>query len=337
MKKFILLFALLLAFLSSYPNVAQPGIWDAGGSGSFSLLYEGDSVGYKQIRMAKELVAVQLFNGFAVVRGEYWMYNTTRDSLLIRVGYPLNTSFDADKNGKRTSIFFDSLSALKVMIDGKEIALNEVRDISDSRTDGNINKWYVWNCLFKPADTTRIVVYFLVNTNNAGIREGYVNDKNNAFIYLLETGAIWKNPIGHGTFLVQLMDELDEDDIHGADPTSIFKFDEDARILFYEFTDLTPSSINNIILNYSKRQKDFDFSGISKNSADYFRSSDELASINISELKLKEISFGSAYDAKGFSFMTLILIVVAVVGLMIATGVIIGLVKIVKSIRKKRS
>lgn len=131
------------------------------------------------------------------------------------------------------------------------------------------------------------------------------------------------------------MDELDADDIHGADPATIFRYDDGKKILVYEFSDLTPTSENNNIINYSKRKDDFDFAVIIKNCSDYFNASDNLASTNISELNLKEISFANAYDAHGFNFITVILIVVVVIGLMVVIGVVFAIVKIVKSIRKK--
>ena len=94
MKKIIQITLLLLLPFLAFSNAAQPGFWNAGGTGNFSLLYPEDSASYQKIQMVKELVAIQLYRGYAVVKGQYWMYNDTEEEVNIKVGYPLNAHFD---------------------------------------------------------------------------------------------------------------------------------------------------------------------------------------------------------------------------------------------------
>ena len=75
LKNSIAFFCTLLLSCILLCNASQPGIWNAGGSGSFKLLFEEDSLAYKQIQMQSEAIYMQLYKGFAVVKGEYNFYN----------------------------------------------------------------------------------------------------------------------------------------------------------------------------------------------------------------------------------------------------------------------
>ena len=47
---FITILIILLFNTETKANVAQPGLWNAGGMGNFSLLYPEDSISYKKFR-----------------------------------------------------------------------------------------------------------------------------------------------------------------------------------------------------------------------------------------------------------------------------------------------
>lgn len=83
---FLLLGIGLILFCS---NVSQPGIYNAGGT-SFSMLFPEDSLSYKKVQMQNETIFIQLYKGFAVVKGTYEMVNTSVDSLKFTMGYPVN-------------------------------------------------------------------------------------------------------------------------------------------------------------------------------------------------------------------------------------------------------
>ena len=81
MKKYIYLIG-IIAFSSLFvSNSAQPGVWNAGGSGTFTLLYPEDSIAYKKIQMKSEAIFMQLHKGFATVKGIYNFNNTSLDTL----------------------------------------------------------------------------------------------------------------------------------------------------------------------------------------------------------------------------------------------------------------
>ena len=82
-KKIILINLLVFISTSLFANVAQPGLWGCGGAGSFSLLFEGDSNAYQKVQMQKERVSIQLYKGYAVVKGEYWMFNHSAEDIIM--------------------------------------------------------------------------------------------------------------------------------------------------------------------------------------------------------------------------------------------------------------
>ena len=331
-------FLLLLTF--SFSNTAQPGIWGAGGGG-FTLLFPEDSIGYKKIQMQRERVSIQLYKGFAVVKGEYWMRNTTDDSIIIRAGYPLNATWDSYKNASDlTEIYFDQLYQLRVKIDGQNAEIiqspmeAEQPNVSSFNDPGE-NNWYVWSMEFKPADITKIEVYFLVNTNDAKVSLGYSKESYNGFVYILESGATWKPPIGEGTIMIQLKDGLGKNDVHGISPDSAFHYDENSQILLYQFQNLEPTNEDNIALTYSERIADFPFEQIVNKADDYFAEIEQLSQISLEQGNYIPVDFGSPFDISSVNAVSVFFfVVVFVIPLLLVLGVGFVIYQVVKRRRR---
>ncbi len=290
----LLLCCLMFASLQGYSNAAQPGIFDAGGTGNFILIYPGDSDAFRKIQMVDEHIAIQLYRGFAVVRGEYKMYNTADSTLSIKVGYPVNSMLRSKAEGSTaTDIFFDQLYALKSYTNGRENQL--IKQEGAQRMSLEENNWYIWESTFNPHDTTTLVVYFVVNTNNTAIREGYTVDRNNGFVYLLETGATWKQPIVKGEIKIALMDELKISDIKGVSPCCVLRVNEMNNTMRYNFAELSPTVENNIVIVYTPNLEKFDFGYISQKRQLLFGSIDSFAKQPFDESGLVQHSFPSPY------------------------------------------
>jgi hypothetical protein len=304
------MYKLLIIILFSFPinilgNAAQPGFWGAGGTGTFSLLYPEDSLQYKKIQMVKERVSIQLYRGYAVVKGEYWMYNTSPDLVTIKVGYPLNSSFNSETEFSHnlTEIRFDSLYGLKAYRNGTAVTiLSEAIDNPDAGWENE--NWYVWNNTFASYDTTLITVYFIVNTNNTIIRKGYNKDHNNGFIYLLETGATWKQPIVEGEIRIKLMDGLPLEDIKGLSPDSLFISDVKTGILITRFQNLSPTAKNNIIITYTENLNEFNFQNVLNDQNELFNKIDLFSSLQINESNFVRKQFGDPFEVKSKNLLT---------------------------------
>lgn len=329
-------FVLSLVVVNASANTAQPGIFRAGGTTQFMLLYPGDSIGFRKVQMVDEKIAVQLYRGFAVVKGTYKMYNPTDVLLTLKVGYPVNSQVRGLGRGSTaTEIFFDQLYALKSYSNGKENML--IKAPIDSLQPMDDNNWYVWVDTFKPKDTTTISVYFIVNTNNAEIIQGYRNSQSNAFIYLLETGATWKQPILSGEVKIELMDELTIKDIKGLTPTSLFNVDAGRNILVYKFTNLSPTFDDNVALVYTPNMDHFDFAYISQKRNPLFASVDSFSLRSTSELTLAPHTFKNPYDVEKTNWGSLAFLGIFAGGSILGLILLVWLIKVViRYIRNKR-
>ena len=340
MKKILLVLILFIPGFRMTANVAQPGIWNAGGMGNFSLLFPEDSLAFKKIQMVDEKVSIQLYKGYAVVKGIYKMYNSTGDTVKLKTGYPLNSNFRSETNNThRAEIMFDSLYGLDVKINSVPAKI-----ISEPYVSGKVNSenenWYVWNNIFAPEDTTVITVYFIVNTNNTMIRKGYTKDKFNGFMYLLETGSTWKQPIIKGEIRIKTEDNISIDDIKGLSPDSIFKTDADKNLLQYKFTNVSPENSDNIIITYSENIEDLNFDNILSLKTKLYNSIDEFSEMDINPEGLKHKKFQSPYEVESSDWVS-ILLVLSVIGipviivLVLITLFILLLIWIIKRKKKK--
>ena len=335
MKKTIQLFLLLLGSITAIANTAQPGIRSAGGTGGFTLLFPEDSAAYKKVQMQKELVSIQLYPGFAVVKGEYWMYNSTKDLISMKTGYPINAQYSTRQNSSNLAeIIFDKMFKLSVSIDGHSVNPQPIDfEVDDPKifsfAYNEPSKWYIWTTEFKPESATKIEVYFIVNTNDSNIKLGYSSESFNGFIYVLETGASWKPPIGSGSIRVQLKDGLTVEDIKGVSPESIFTHFKSQDFLSYNFKDLIPTHEDNIVITYSERLEDFDFENIISKSETYFKTIDAFSKLTTDKKTGASIAFDSPFEIStlGMDLFLLLMFALPVLGM---SAIVFTIFKIMK-------
>ncbi|MCL7755048.1 hypothetical protein [Polaribacter sp. Z022] len=330
MKKFLYSFGILLVTFFFVSNSAQPGVWNAGGSGSFTLLYPEDTIAYKKIQMKSENIYMQLYKGFATVKGNYYFKNTATDTLKIKVGYPINNVFEnIDFHHQVNEVRVDGLYKIKGLVNGNEA---EVFKKPNAQNDN----WYVWEITFPPNKITEFTVYFLVNTNNAKTIEGYESDKKNAFIYLIETGSIWKSPIENGNFYTQLKDNLSINKVKSSSPTSLY-FDEENSVLKFSLSDYGKKPDPNFVITYGKTISNFNFEAITKNSDSYFNEINTFSKLNFSKNTYSDIDLPNPYKVGGISNKAIgFLFYLSIYGIPFFTGIIVILLLVLlyKKIKK---
>ena len=287
-NKLIVVIGIGIVVFTLLSNATQPGIWNAGGSGSFKLLFEEDSTAYKKIQMQSEAIYIQLYKGFAVVKGEYNFINSTEDSITIKVGYPINNVFPptAFKNNLN-EVVFDDLYKIKGSINKTEIPLL----LSPNAKNEN---WYVWELTFPPKEIIKFTVHFLVNTNNSKTVKGYTNDYKNAFIYLIETGSLWKSPIEKGDFYVQFMDEISIENCKVSAPATP-KINLKQNIVYFQLTNYGLEPDDNLIITYTKKDPVFNFNTIVNASEKYFLSIDSFSNSNL-KIPFETFTFKNPYQ-----------------------------------------
>lgn len=294
MKKFLYTIGIIICTSFLISNSAQPGVWNAGGSGSFTLLYQEDSIAYKKIQMQSEKIYMQLYKGFATVKGDYFFKNTTNDTLKIKVGYPINNVFkNVQFHDNVNEVNVDGLYKIKGFANNQELPLFK-------KPNANNENWYVWEITFLPKKITDFSVYFLVNTNNAKIMQGYNSDKKNAFIYLIETGSIWKSPIEEGDFYTQLKDNISIKNTKASSPTSLF-FNSEENILHFKMSDYGKSPDQNFVVSYSETLKNFNFKTITQKSDFYFSEINQFSKTKFNDLVFDKISLKNVYKVDGIS------------------------------------
>ena len=289
MKKIYYFLTIISITIFLISNSAQPGIWNAGGSGSFQLLYPEDSLAYKKIQMKTEKIYIQLYNGYAVVKGTYNFYNSTKNPLTIKVGYPINNVFDnVGHKNDLNQVRVDGLYKIKGLVNNLEIPIYK-------KPNKENDNWYVWNITYPPKKITKFTVYFLVNTNNAQITQGYNKDYKNAFIYLIETGSLWKSPIEKGDFYTQIMDEELLENIKGDAPTSLL-FNKNKSVLKFTMLDYGKKPDKNFVLTYGKEISSFNFKKTTQKSDDLFKEIDSFSNLKLNSLKFTSFTLENPYE-----------------------------------------
>lgn len=319
----LLLFISLFFIIKIWANAAQPGIYHAGGGGGFTLFFPDDLPNFKQIQMQKESISIMLYPGFAVVHGDYYMKNDGDSVVTIKTGYPINGFFNSPSAKGKLEVAFDSLYLFKSFFNDKEVIHQIFKPIKSEKqlmidfiNTTNYEDWYFWETSFPPKSVTKISVQFIVNTNNAKIRKGYTSNKENVFVYVVETGALWKNPIEKGVFKIFLGKGLKAKNILGAAPSEGYFLDKKRKTLKLEKSNYTPTTDDNIIFKYSnKTNGDFDFNLILKNGQQFLNELEVLHNKDISEYifeqyKAKEPTrVESSFIWKTFVFVSFVLLV----------------------------
>lgn len=295
-------FLLMTIILSQkvFANAAQPGIWNAGGT-VYTMLYPEDATTFKKVRMQQEQIYIQLYKGFAVVKGTYIFKNTSNEVLKFKMGYPVNGIYSGGENDLN-QIILDSLSQFKIKANNRWLPLfNE--NLSEYNEDyDNINafsdNWKVWEMQFTPNEIQKIAVYFIVNTNEAIVRKGYNIEKRNAFIYLLESGSVWKDNIEKGNFYIQLMEGLTPKEVQGISDGFGFKFNTLHQIFSGEKHNFSPTPKDNLIVNYSKYNENFSFEKKVVQANEWFTKIDQMSQLPFETLIFSDITLGNPYKVE---------------------------------------
>lgn len=288
-KIFVFLLPIFIVFfpLKIYSNTAMPGFYDIGGSGAFVPFFEKDSIYLDKIQMQSEKITIFLSQGFAVVKGEYYMKNLTHEDIILNTGYPINSQYMSDNYHMTPySMQLQDLYELRVWVNDESIKTQKLADKEDIaykiKNVRDLENWYIWESIFKAQSITKITVYFIVNTNEATLLEGYAEDKeHNGFTYILESGRAWAKNIEKGRVYIRLGADIEVSDIIGISPLKKF-MSNNQKDLIYDFENLEPNAMNNIIIRYDNQNKDFDFDEIIQDAEKYYQKLDKLSQTEIS-------------------------------------------------------
>lgn len=255
MKPILFLIGVFSMLLPSaaFSNAAMPGVWQGGTGARFVPLFPSDSAALQSISMQREEVLVHLYNGYAVVKGTYWMHNRSEKAVNMWVGYPLQGTVNAPVV---SNITLGEPKALKVLVNGEpattasgEAAVSGLMGAAPDYSKMDPDEWIVWRTQFAPATITTITVYFLVNCSEARLRKGYNVKKGHAFAYVLESGHAWLGSIDTGSIKIKLMEGLEVKQIKGLLPSTVWHSSKD--LLSWQFNRLEPDENSNVLVWYN--------------------------------------------------------------------------------------
>jgi hypothetical protein len=186
-------------------------------------------------------------------------------------------------------VVFVYLYKIKGSIHQQEIPILKLPSDNDN--------WYVWEITFPPKQLLNFTVHFIVNTNNAQILQGYNKESKNGFIYLIETGSIWKSPIETGNFYAQLKDDINLANIKGIAPSQLY-FNPSNNTLHFKLANYGVQPDDNFILIYNNKIDDFNFEEIITKSNYLFEEIDDF-STKKTTIGYSEISLKNPYEVKG--------------------------------------
>lgn len=251
--RILTIFFLFAISFKGLSNAAMPGVWQGGAGARFVPLFPSDSAALQSISMQREEVLVHLYNGYAVVKGTYWMRNRSEKPVSIVVGYPLQGTVDAPIVNH---INLGEPRALKVLINGLSVetvkgdaGISGLLDTSPNYAQFDPGKWILWRTAFAPASITTITVYFLVNCSDARLRKGYNVKKGHAFAYVLESGTAWVGSIDTGSIKIKLQDGVQIKQVKGLLPATVWQSNN--NLLTWQFNKLEPGPNSNVLVWYN--------------------------------------------------------------------------------------
>lgn len=310
-----LLYLLPFLFLSNYGLAQNPYFWDLGGNGAFIPVSPKDSVYLDQITMPSQKVSILLYPGFAVLKGEYHLYNTSSEDINLQLGYPTQGLFF---HTDLQTVAFNGVSALKVLVQGDQAEIQSYPNEQERPTRVNpyaipSENYSAWSSTLKARDTTQISIYFLVNNNQANLRIGYGRDLPNGFTYALSSASIWQGKINKGEIRLQLADTLKASHIQGLLPFSDWQVDASNTMLYYKIQNVEPDSSQNLVIRYGQEIPNFDFKNMINKAAEFYRQVDsfheqDLSSTNFSSFQAQDFKVYDQRSSDSFAWAMFILI-----------------------------
>lgn len=316
----------------AFANASQPGVWNAGGT-VYTMLYPEDSLTFKKVQMQQERIYIQLYKGYAVVKGEYIFKNTTSEKLNFKMGYPVNGIYSGG-SVDLNQVQIDKLNQFKIKANELWLPLVEQQNGEYGKINSFGDNWKVWQMEFLPDETKTVQVYFIVNTNNGTVSKGYNRERKNAFIYLLESGSVWKKPIEKGNFYVQLVDGLTAENVQGISQGFGFKLNPAQRIFAGTKTDFSPTPKDNLVVTYYEHNETFAFEKIVTQADELFAKIDEMSQLPLETFTYTAVQTGDPYEVEstfsGYLPMLLTLFVIYapfIIGFIVVVIIIWAIIK----------
>ena len=254
----VLLLLLIASTANGGETLPPDGLWNIGSAGHIRLFRPSDSIQSHRIRLDNQIVMVNLYPGFAVVKNEYRFSNLSDSAISIDLAYPASGHYPLKGIGKG---IFDDNKGLRVVSNGKGMVTSRVTDSITGPKDA-YDPWIAtasdkWTQTFAPRSTTNIVVYLIARTHLSRLLQDGEESTGNAFGYITEGSDHWQGDPGGFQMLVKLNNDLYLTDIRGLLPDSAFT--ANLTHLQYGFSKKQASGNGNIAIWYRGAPANFTF------------------------------------------------------------------------------
>lgn len=246
-----------------FGNAAMPGVWQGGATARFVPMFSSDSAALQHVSMQREQILVDLYPGYAVVKGTYWMRNTSSKPIDMLVGYPLEGKVNAPLV---SNIVLGFPEAFKVLVNGvvtptahneSELHLIASPEQQQAIMQVDAKDWIIWRTQFAADTITTLTVYFVVDCSHARLRKGYSIQKGHAFAYVLESGRAWAGSIDTGNIWMRLRGGLKQKHIDGLLPENAWQGSD--TLMAWNFSNLEPNENSNLLVWYNAGKDSIDF------------------------------------------------------------------------------
>ena len=159
----------------------------------------------------------------------FWMVNQGSDTETMNVRFPIHSAYEVGK-----------LDIVSIKVDGDPVEWWEDEIVWDQ--DYN---WAHFSVSFPPGEEVEMKVTYTTLTYANGLFHDIPHDSLN---YILATGAGWYGPIGKGRIIIRFPYKATSENVFLEYQDKPFQFTDSD--LVWEFTDLEPTSDDNIYLDF---------------------------------------------------------------------------------------
>jgi len=290
---------------------------NTGAGKSFVILNISD-IGKHALKLENAWIIVHLYNGFAAVKEEYSVINTTGQNLSLQMGVPVSGYYH---NDVIDTVKFGNWSHPEISINGNKITHMQVdtnQKITIPGMEVTGDKWNTWKFTF-PKDTSRIITHYLVKTHGSHVRDGYDIEYTDGFTYLLKPLLQWNTQI-HKIRVLFVVDKssVRMKWIDGILPAGRFKLKDHTFV--YDMENVRANTLSNIIFRYGKPDmyapKDgFSFSSMASDTTEWYQQINKTGIWNIDTTGYKKFARAEFKPAPmGFFSISGIVIVFLLLG-----------------------
>ncbi len=159
----------------------------------------------------------------------FWMVNQGTETESMNVRFPIRSAYEVGK-----------LEIVSIKVDGDPVEWWE-----DDIVWNQDYNWAHFPVTFPPGEEVEMKVTYSTLTYANGYLHGIPHDSLN---YILATGAGWYGPIGKGTIIIRFPYKATSENVFLGYQEKPFQFTESD--LYWEFTDLEPTSNDNLFLEF---------------------------------------------------------------------------------------